>query len=98
MQKSDLRSTSLTFIADHSHCLTVAAYLACGKNALGLLRESGVSDFALDGNGRLYATLGYANGPGYRGRKEQPEFSHAGNTDPDFLHEASAALPFKTHG
>ncbi|MGH8676954.1 MAG: alkaline phosphatase [Burkholderiales bacterium] len=98
LQKIDLRNTLVIVTADHSHAFTLAGYPARGNNILGLVKEPGAADFARDRNGRPYTTLGYANGPGYRGTKDRPELSQAIATDPDFLQEATVGLGWETHG
>jgi alkaline phosphatase len=71
--------TLILVTADHSHTLTFAGYPARGNPILGKVRgssgEGTPSDrLAVDATGRPYATLSYANGPGYAGASDrQPE-------------------------
>lgn len=71
--------TLILVTADHSHTLTFAGYAARGNPILGKLRGSSRegppgSEYARDATGLTYATLSYANGPGYSGASErQPE-------------------------
>ncbi|HJT99269.1 MAG TPA: alkaline phosphatase, partial [Rhodanobacteraceae bacterium] len=71
--------TLILVTADHSHTLTFAGYPARGNPILGKVRgssgEGAPSDKpAPDATGLPYATLSYANGPGYAGASDrQPE-------------------------
>jgi alkaline phosphatase len=75
----DMTSADDTLIlvtADHSHTLTFAGYPARGNPILGKVRGSsgeGAPDrnLAVDATGRPYATLSYANGPGYAGASDR---------------------------
>lgn len=98
LQIIDLRNTLVIVTADHSHVFTLAGYPARGNNILGLVKEPGAVDFARDRNGRPYTTLGYANGPGYRGKGSRPELNQAMTTEPDFVQEATIGLSKETHG
>lgn len=78
----DMTSAADTLIlvtADHSHTLTFAGYPARGNPILGKVRGSSgegapSGKLAGDATGRPYATLSYANGPGYAGASDrQPE-------------------------
>jgi alkaline phosphatase len=69
--------TLIVVTADHSHVLSFAGYSRRGNPILGKVTDRyGNADvrFALDGVGREYTTLSYANGPGYAGASDtQPE-------------------------
>jgi alkaline phosphatase len=73
--------TLILVTADHSHTLTFAGYPLRGNPILGKVRgSSGEStpskNLAPDATGLPYATLSYANGPGYAGASDrQPEGS-----------------------
>ena len=87
--------TLVLVTADHAHTLTFAGYPVRGNPILGKVRDGErggeESEFALDGLGLPYTTLGYANGPGYAGASDsQPEGPKR------FLHEESGAKP--AHG
>jgi alkaline phosphatase len=78
----DMTSADDTLIlvtADHSHTLTFAGYPARGNPILGKVRGSSgegapSKKLAVDATGRPYATLSYANGPGYAGASDrEPE-------------------------
>ncbi len=71
--------TLILVTADHAHTLSFVGYPVRGNPILGKVR--GVSgegepsgEYARDATGLPYATLSYANGPGYAGAtKQQPE-------------------------
>ena len=55
------------------------------------------SKLTLDTNGLPFTTLGYANGPGYRGGA-RPDLSSVDTTALNFLQEAVVPLSSETHG
>jgi len=63
--------TLILVTADHSHTLTFVGYPQRGNPILGKVRgssgEDGGGGLATDATGLPYATLSYANGPGYTG-------------------------------
>jgi len=68
-----LERTLVVVTADHSHTLTMSGYPARGMDILGLVasvdaRGAPVMQPTLDALGLPYATLSYANGPGYAGK------------------------------
>jgi alkaline phosphatase len=71
--------TLILVTADHSHTLTFAGYGVRGNPILGKMRGSSgeglpSKELARDATGLSYATLSYANGPGYAGASDrQPE-------------------------
>jgi alkaline phosphatase len=80
--------TLILVTADHSHTLTFVGYPARGNPILGKVRgigeeDAGESEYALDGTGKPFTTLVYANGPGNTGASDsQPAgpktFPHRG--------------------
>lgn len=71
--------TLIVVTADHSHTLSFGGYPVRGNPILGTVhghRADGTVEQSLDGLGRPYTTLNYANGPGYVGASDkQPEGS-----------------------
>ncbi|MEO6366802.1 MAG: alkaline phosphatase, partial [Steroidobacteraceae bacterium] len=64
-QMTDARDTLILVTADHSHVMTISGYPARGNPILGLVKGPGASGPTLDAGGRPYATISYANGPGF---------------------------------
>ena len=95
--------TLIIVTADHSHTLSMAGYPHRGNPILGLVQ--GVPDvdgkpvkLTTDSNGMPYTTLGYANGPGYRGPVPRARLSSVETTALNFLQEATVPLASETHG
>jgi len=59
------RDTLILVTADHSHVLTISGYPERGSPILGLVKAPGATAPALAADRRPYATLSYANGPGF---------------------------------
>lgn len=79
---TDPAETMILVTADHSHVLSIAGYPRRGNPILGLVHSpdggegaaGGDDGLALADDGKPYATLGYANGPGaVRGERPVPE-------------------------
>jgi alkaline phosphatase len=51
-----------------------------------------------DGKGMPHTTLGYANGPGYRGPGARPDLTAIDTAAPDYQQEATVPLESETHG
>lgn len=98
LEKTNRKDTLIIVTADHSHTFTIAGYPERGNPILGLVKQSGEAGFAKDKNGLPYTTLGYANGPGYRGQHGRPNLSTENTAHPDFLQEAVVPLDNETHG
>ena len=98
LEKTNPKDTLIVVTADHSHTFTIAGYPERGNPIMGLVKQPGETGFAKDSNGLPYATLGYANGPGYRGQNGRPDLSAIDTTHPDFLQEALVPLASETHG
>ncbi|MFZ7095617.1 alkaline phosphatase [Luteimonas dalianensis] len=78
---TDEAETLVLVTADHGHTLTFAGYPARGNPILDKVRNSEQVP-ARDGLGLPYTTLGYANGPGYRGHDaEGADISYWGAPD-----------------
>ena len=68
--------TLILVTADHSHTLAFVGYPARGNPILGKVRtgNEAAGEYARDATGLPFATLSYANGPGYAGASDsQPE-------------------------
>ena len=97
------QDTLIIVTADHSHTFTIAGYPHRGNPILGLVKpvpnlDGAPTKVALDKNGQPWTTLGYANGPGYRGPGARPDLSSVDTTALNFLQEASVPLESETHG
>ncbi len=62
-QMTSAKDTLLIVTADHSHTLAISGYPARGNPILGKVKLPD-GRLQLDGTGKPYTTLGYANGPG----------------------------------
>lgn len=98
LEKTNPKNTLIVVTADHSHTFTIAGYPQRGNPIMGLVKQAGESGLAKDSNGLPYATLGYANGPGYRGANGRPDLSMVDTAHPDFLQEAAVPMASETHG
>ena len=106
-EMTDPNDTLILVSADHSHVFTIAGYPARGNPILGLVKEVPNVDGdpvenAVDSLGLPYTTLGYANGPGWRGSLPtnsavRPTLNEAQTTAVDFLQEATVPLGSETH-
>lgn len=70
VELTDESDTLVLVTADHGHTLTFAGYPSRGNPILDKVHNhdrDGQRVLARDGLGLPYTTLGYANGPGYRG-------------------------------
>ena len=98
----NLDETLIIVTADHSHTFFIQGYPARGNNILGLVREIGPDgaieqNYTLDKDKKPFTTLGYANGPGARGR-ERPTLSGEAVLDPDYKQEANIPRTAESHG
>ncbi|MBC7988228.1 MAG: alkaline phosphatase [Luteimonas sp.] len=94
-RRSSAEDTLIIVTADHSHTFTVAGYPDRGNDILGKVVTDGT--LSLDSNGKPYTTLGYINGPGYRGPVARPDLTAVDTANPDFLQEAAVPLGSETH-
>ncbi len=92
---SSPEDTLIIVTADHSHTFTIAGYPDRGNNILGKVVTDG--NYALDRNGKPFTTLGYVNGPGYRGPTQRPDLTNIDTTNPNFVQEAAIPLASETH-
>ena len=78
-EMTSAEDTLILVTADHAHTLNIVGYPARGNPILGKVRGSSnegppSKELAHDATGLPYATLSYANGPGYAGASDsQPE-------------------------
>lgn len=106
-ESTDPNDTLILVSADHSHVFTIAGYPARGNPILGLVREVPNVDgdpaiLATDALNLPYTTLGYQNGPGWRGTLPtnsavRPTLTEAQTTNLNFLQEAAIPLGSETH-
>ncbi len=94
--------TTIIVTADHSHVFTIAGYPHRGNNILGLVSDVPLIDgdpttITKASDGLPYTTLGYQNGPGYRGTNPRPDLTTVDTTAVDFLQEAAIPLSAETH-
>jgi alkaline phosphatase len=97
LEKTSAKDTLIVVTSDHSHTFTIAGYPARGNPILGLVKEPGKFVFAKDRNGLPYTTLGYANGPGYRGANARADLTFVDTAHPDFLQEDAIPMGLETH-
>jgi alkaline phosphatase len=94
-QRKASDDTLIIVTADHSHTFTIAGYPDRGNDILGKVVTDGA--LALDSNGKPYTTVGYVNGPGYRGPTVRLDLTLINTADPNFLQEAAVPLSSETH-
>ena len=99
LEKTDPAETLIVVTADHSHTLTISGYPKRGNPILGKVFgfdwfADGKARLARDEDGRPYATLSYANGPGESNR---PDLSDTDTEDPSFKQEATVPMKSETH-
>lgn len=102
------RDTLIIVTADHGHTLTFAGYPKKGSDILGLatatLEDTSQRDgYSLAADGKPYATLGYANGPGsiLPGQKkagDRPAPSQEEAKDINYRQPALVPMAYETHG
>ncbi len=95
LRKSSAEDTLIIVTADHSHTFTIAGYPDRGNNILGKVVTDGA--LALDADGKPYTTLGYINGPGYRGPAARPDLTNVDTANVNFLQEATVPMASETH-
>jgi alkaline phosphatase len=98
LARVDLNDTLVIVTADHSHVFTMGGYPKRGNDILGKTRGTDEDGFSRNRNGMPYTTLGYANGPGYRGPGARPDLTAIDTAAPDYQQEATVPLESETHG
>jgi len=95
--------TLILVTADHSHTMTFAGYGLRGNPILGKMHGSSgegapSKELSRDATGLSYATLSYANGPGYSGASDrQPEGAKHYPHDPTAYSRAEHGRPNLEH-
>ena len=103
------KDTLILVTADHSHVMTISGYPGRGNPILGLVTRPGASAPSRDSQGKPYATLSYANGPGFAiidekgggprqvnpGREQN--LADFDTTSPDFHQESLVGMGAETH-
>ena len=107
LEMTNTDDTLIIVTADHSHVFTIAGYPHRGNPILGLVKEVPATDGAfatnsLDSLGLPYTTLGYQNGPGWRGTPPtnsavRPDLTAIDTTAVGFMQEAAIPLGSETH-
>ena len=90
----DPKRSLILVTADHSHTMTISGYPRRGNPILGKA-EAIPGQPLTDMRGLPYATLGYANGPGYR--NDLPNLTDTDTEDRNFLQPATIPMPAETH-
>ena len=85
---TDPADTLILVTADHSHTLTISGYPRRGNPILGKVESEAAPGASTEGrHGAPYATLSYANGPGWRERL--PDLTEIDTEAPDFIQLAA---------
>jgi alkaline phosphatase len=101
MELTNDKETLIIVTADHSHVFTIAGYPHRGNDIMGVVKDVPAVDgnpvaASVDTNGMVYTTLGYANGPGYRGAVAR-NLTGVDTTALSFLQEAAVPMGSETH-
>ncbi len=100
LETINLDETLVIVTADHSHVMTFAGYAPRGTPITGKVPATGpdgapTGKLAMGLDGLPYTTLGYANGPGAKGKRT--DLTDVDTTDAEFLQEATVPLGSETH-
>jgi alkaline phosphatase len=103
MELTREQDTLIIVTADHSHVFNMAGYPHRGNPILGLVHDLAEADGhpptrSRDKTGLPYTTLGYQNGPGWRGGGGRPDLAQVDTQAPDFKQEATVPFDSETHG
>lgn len=90
----DLQETLVVVTSDHSHTMTYSGYSKRGSDILGLVNRNNASD------NLPYATLSYANGPGYKeaGRFHRYNLAKDDFNDVNYTYPSLVPINRETHG
>ena len=92
---TDPADTLILVTADHSHTLTISGYPRRGNPILGKVESETAPGASTEGrHGAPYATLSYANGPGWRERL--PDLTEIDTEAPDFIQLAAFPTYMRT--
>jgi alkaline phosphatase len=91
MTDSAANDTLIVVSADHSHTFTIAGYPQRGNPILGLVTSPGKTKPDLAKDGKPYATLSYANGPGSRINTPRPTLTASADIIPVFAPATATA-------
>lgn len=102
MELTNEQDTLIIVTADHSHVFSIAGYPHRGNPILGLVRDVPDNDgdapaMPKDKTGLPYTTLGYQNGPGWRGTG-RADLNGVDTEALDFKQEAAVPFESETHG
>ncbi|KDR12135.1 membrane-bound alkaline phosphatase-like [Zootermopsis nevadensis] len=91
---TDEEDTLIVVTADHAHTLSISGYPVRGNNIFGISGTSSVDNLP-------YATLSFANGPGYKQPEEDGtryDISRDNTMDANYEFPATSPLYSETHG
>ena len=102
LENTRAEDTLIVVTADHSHTLTISGYPMRGNPILGKVvgrsrKKEGQNEMAVDGKGKPYTTLSYANGPGYVDERHRPDLTHVETEESEYLQEATVPMRSETH-
>ena len=97
MDSVDLKDTLIVVTSDHSHTFTMSGYPERGNPILGVV-ASPIGTPTLAKDGKAYATLGYANGPGAVTATERPDPAKEDTGALNYRQQSLVGLSSETHG
>ncbi len=97
MRLTSEQDTLLVVTADHGHTLTISGYPKRGNPILGLVRNPENNELVMAADGKPYATLSYANGPGAAMHNPRKLLDEAAMLEKDFHQPAHVPLRSETH-
>ncbi len=97
MKRTSAEDTLLIVTADHGHTLTISGYPKRGNPILGLVRNPENNELVMAADGKPYATLSYANGPGAAIHNPRQTLHEPDMLEKDFHQPAHVPLRSETH-